>query len=286
VIFLIQEPVSKAINFETGVCTFLYGGGMMKLGLVGYGKMGRTIERMALEEGHCVTAIVDPARAGAGTKFFPSIAEADTLKHADVVLEFTGPASALANIKALAALGVPTVTGSTGWYDKMEEARAAVVQASSALVWASNYALGINLLYRIAAYAAGVIGNFPEYDMAGYEAHHNQKADSPSGTAKTLAELLLSKFPRKKNIVWDTLNRKAEADELHFPSLRIGAVPGTHAVIFDSPEDTLEIIHRARNRDGLARGALKAAQWLISPRDGKPKKGFFAIDDLLADILG
>jgi 4-hydroxy-tetrahydrodipicolinate reductase len=122
---------------------------------------------------------------------------------------------------------------------------------------------------------------FPEYDAGGYEFHHNQKADSPSGTAKTLANILLSKLERKKTVVWDTLNRKARPDELHYPSLRLGSVPGTHGILFDSPEDTLELVHRARNRDGLARGALRAAAWLTSEK----RQGVFTIEDVLSDIL-
>jgi 4-hydroxy-tetrahydrodipicolinate reductase len=263
----------------------------MNIALIGYGKMGKTIERLALEEGHRVAAIVDPfapeAEEGGGKTtgkipLYRSIADARSLSEADAALEFTGPGTAADNIKALAERRIPTVAGSTGWYEHLDEVKAAVEAAHSSLVWASNYSLGTNLLYRIAAYAAELVDKFPEYDAGGYEFHHNQKADSPSGTAKTLVDILLSKLGRKKKVVWDTLKGRVLPEELHFPSLRLGSVPGTHAVIFDSPEDTLELIHRARNRDGLARGALRAAQWLSAEK----RRGVFTIEDVLTDILG
>jgi 4-hydroxy-tetrahydrodipicolinate reductase len=260
----------------------------MNIALIGYGKMGKTIERLALEEGHRIAVIVDPFVPEADGKTAGrvprcrNIADAFSLSEADVALEFTGPGTAAANIKALAERNIPTVTGSTGWYEQLDTVKPAVEAAHSSLVWASNYSLGTNLLYRIAAYAAELMDKFPEYDAGGYEFHHNQKADSPSGTAKTLVNILLSKLRRKNKVVWDTLNRRALPEELHYPSLRLGSVPGTHAVLFDSPEDSLELVHRARNRDGLARGALRAAQWLIA----KKRQGVFTIDDVLADILG
>jgi 4-hydroxy-tetrahydrodipicolinate reductase len=262
----------------------------MNIALIGYGKMGKTIERLALEKGHRIAVIVDPFAGAAGQSAGGSLsgaplakdlAGAGALPDADLALEFTGPDTALTNIKALAERKIPTVVGSTGWQDRLDEAEAAVNQAGSSLVWASNYSLGINIFYRIASLAAELLNEFPEYDLGGYEIHHDQKADSPSGTAKILAALLLKKFTRKQSVVWDTLNRKPLPAELHFPSLRLGSVPGTHGVIFDSPDDSIEILHRARNRNSLARGALRAAEWLIE----KERKGVFTIEDILADIL-
>jgi 4-hydroxy-tetrahydrodipicolinate reductase len=255
----------------------------MNIAIIGFGKMGKTLERLALEQGHRIAAIVDPlAESGTSLSGAPCtdhIAGA-ALKDADLAFEFTRPDTALANIKALAERKIPVVTGTTGWLDKLDEAEAAVNKAGAALMWASNYSLGINLFCRIAAYAAELLNKFPEYDLAGRETHHNQKADSPSGTAKTLAALILKKFTRKKSVVWDTLNRKPLPSELHFPSLRLGAVPGTHELIFDSPEDSIELLHRARNRDSLAKGALRAAEWLIA----KKRQGIFTIEDVLTDM--
>ena len=126
---------------------------------------------------------------------------------------------------------------------------------------------------------AELANEFPEYDIGGFEAHHNKKLDSPSGTAKILAEGVLSRIERKKKLIWETMNRKSEPDELHFPSLRMGSVPGQHSLFFDSPADTIEVTHTARNREGLASGAIQAALWLAG------RHGVFTIDDMLQDIF-
>ena len=257
----------------------------MKIAIIGYGKMGKMIEQIALAQGHAVAAIVDPfaagASAGAGKiAVSKTIAEAD-LDSVDGAIEFTQPSTAAENIIALAQRKIPTVTGTTGWHERMGEVSKAVEDAGSSLLWSSNFSIGVNLFYRIAWYAAELANNFPEYDVGGFEVHHNKKMDSPSGTAKVLAEGALSKIDRKKKIVWETMNRKPEADELHFPSLRMGSVPGTHSLFFDSPADTIEITHTARSREGFASGAVSAAQWLTAQK----RRGIFTIDEMLKDIL-
>ncbi|MCL2270350.1 MAG: 4-hydroxy-tetrahydrodipicolinate reductase [Treponema sp.] len=258
----------------------------MKIAIIGYGKMGKMVERIALEQGHAVTAIVDPLFQAAspdtpsGAALFSGMAEAGNLGEAETAIEFTQPGTALANITALAEKKIPSVIGTTGWYDRLNEARQAVERAGTALVWASNFSLGVNIFYRIAWYAAQLADSFPEYDVGGFEAHHNKKLDSPSGTAKTLVEGVLARIGRKETAVWDTLDRRPEPRELHYPSLRMGSVPGTHSLFFDSPADTIEITHTARSREGFSIGALRAAQWLAG------RKGIFTIDDMLKDILG
>jgi 4-hydroxy-tetrahydrodipicolinate reductase len=265
----------------------------MNIALVGYGKMGKMLEAAARAGGHIITAVVDPRIAGsespAGSWFYQTIDEAKSLEQADVAFEFTRPDTAADNLKALAKRKIPAVTGTTGWYDRLDEVKAAVKAAGSSLLWASNYSLGVNLFYRIAWYAAKLADAFPEYDVAGYEAHHNKKADSPSGTAKTLVAGVLERVKRKEQAVWDTLNRPPAPEELHFPSLRLGAMPGVHALLFDSPADTIEIRHTARGREGFVSGAMLAAQWLVSKGDfaGKPaRRGVFTIDDAVSEILG
>jgi 4-hydroxy-tetrahydrodipicolinate reductase len=124
-----------------------------------------------------------------------------------------------------------------------------------------------------------LINKFPGYDIGGFEAHHHKKLDSPSGTAKILAEGVLSRVKRKKKVIWETMNRKPDADELHFPSLRMGSVPGQHSLFLDSEADTIEVTHTARNREGLASGAIQAALWLAG------RYGVFTIDDMLQDII-
>jgi dihydrodipicolinate reductase len=254
----------------------------MKIALIGYGKMGRIIEQIARAQGHTITAIVDPFAQDtpAGIPASKSIADAN-LDSADAAIEFSVPVTACANITALAQRKIPTVAGTTGWLDKLDEVRKSVESANSSLIWSSNFSIGVNLFYRIAWRAAEIFNNFNEYDVGGFEIHHNKKLDSPSGTAKTLAEGVLSKIDRKKKIVWETLDRKPAADELHFPSLRMGSVPGTHSLFFDSQADTIEITHTARSREGFASGAVLAAQWLTA----KERRGVFTIDDMLKEYV-
>ena len=242
------------------------------------------IERAAMAQGHSIAAVVDPFAQAAAlpdtVRLFRTIAEAGDLSGADAAIEFTQPGAALANIKALAERKIPSVIGTTGWHDHLDEARQAVENAGTSLIWASNFSLGVNLFYRIAWYASQLADSFPEYDVGGFESHHNKKLDSPSGTAKTLVDGVLARIGRKEKAVWETLDRRPEPGELHYPSLRIGSVPGTHSLLFDSPADTIEITHTARSREGFATGALRAAQWLVG------RKGMFTIDDMFKDILG
>jgi 4-hydroxy-tetrahydrodipicolinate reductase len=272
----------------------------MNIAIIGYGKMGTIIESIAIGQGHNITAAVDPlysrGETASGAPVFKTIPEmtaafSKITDGIDVALEFTRPDTALANIKALAARQVPVVAGTTGWLDRLGEAAAAVTAARSSLVWASNFSLGVNLFYRIAAFAAKLAESFPEYDVAGYEIHHNKKADSPSGTAKALVETVLNTMNRKTKAVYEMLDRPPKPEELHYASVRLGSVPGTHTLVFDSSADSIEITHSARNRDGLANGALTAACWLLrctgpERKTGMPRQGVFTIDDVLHDIIG
>jgi 4-hydroxy-tetrahydrodipicolinate reductase len=262
----------------------------MNIAIIGYGKMGKMIEQSAREQGHTITAIVDPLISESssllGTWMYHTVGEADCIDEADAAIEFTQPATAAANIIALAERRIPVVAGTTGWYGQMDEVRRAVEAAESSLIWSSNFSMGVNLFYRVAWYAAQLVNAFPEFDVGGFEAHHNKKLDSPSGTAKTLVEGVLSRIERKREAVWETLNRQPNSEELHFPSLRIGAAPGQHSLFFDSPADTIEISHTARNREGFASGALRAAQWLTGPGAEGKRRGIFTIDEMLMDILG
>ncbi|MDR2068757.1 MAG: 4-hydroxy-tetrahydrodipicolinate reductase [Spirochaetaceae bacterium] len=272
----------------------------MNIALIGYGKMGRLIEQEALNRGHRITVALDPYGAHDKTQSgipllrrFPGEGGegiSGDLAKADVAVEFTRPDKTVENIKTLARWKLPVVTGTTGWYDRLEEVTKIITDARSSLLWSSNFSLGVNLFYRIAAYAAAVMDPFQEYDVGGLEVHHNKKADSPSGTAKTLVEQVLARMTRKTQAVWDTLNRPPRPGELHFPSLRIGSVPGIHRLFFDSPADTIEITHTARNREGFALGALQAAEWLVSytaPGQAAlvPRLGVFTMDDVLKDML-
>jgi 4-hydroxy-tetrahydrodipicolinate reductase len=268
----------------------------MNIALIGYGKMGKLLESKALGWGHRVIAVVEPYMQGnttaavSGAPVYKTIAGADALETADLAIEFTRPDSAPDNIKNLAERKIPVVCGTTGWYARLDEVSAAVKSAGSALLWASNFSLGVNIFYRIAAYAAKAFDPFPEYDVGGMETHHNKKADSPSGTAKTLVEKVLAGMTRKKRAVWDTLDGPPPVDAIHFPSLRVGSVPGVHSLFFDSSADTIEITHTARGREGFAAGALRAAEWLVNclgpgQDTGKARTGVFTMEDVLGEIL-
>lgn len=251
----------------------------MRIALVGYGKMGRMIEAAAIARGHEIVLRIDPFAPEADYADVPSAVASGRLVPGIVAIEFTKPDTALANILALASGKVPVVVGTTGWHESMDQARSAVESSGSALLWSSNFSLGVNLFYKIAAYAAKLVDPFSEYDVGGWEAHHNKKADSPSGTAKTLVQRVLASMKRKTVPVYETLDRQPAPHELHYPSLRVGSVPGTHSLFFDSPADTIEITHTARSREGFALGAVRAAEWLGD------RKGIFTMDDVLADLL-
>ena len=262
----------------------------MNIALIGYGKMGKMVEQAAIAQGHSITVIVDPFAAnganGASPAKLPAAQIAKTIADADftsvdAAIEFTQPDTAVANILALAERKIPAVIGTTGWHDRIGEVTKAVEKAGSSLLWASNFSIGVNMFYRIAWHAAELANNFSEYDAGGFEIHHNKKIDSPSGTAKVLAEGALSRLGRKNKIVWETMNRKPEADELHFPSLRMGSVPGTHSLFFDSGADTIEVTHTARNREGFASGAVRAAEWLCAGS----RRGVFTIDDMMNELF-
>ncbi|MDR0497741.1 MAG: 4-hydroxy-tetrahydrodipicolinate reductase [Treponema sp.] len=267
----------------------------MKIALIGYGKMGRIIESRLLDKEHEVLAVVDPFYAMMGRgRPLPSDAEVyatledalkgdkgNSLKDVDAAIEFTLPGNAPGNILFLAREKIPVVSGTTGWFAKLGEIEKAVNSAGSSLIWSSNFSLGINLFYQIAAYAAKLMDQFAEYDVAGVETHHNKKADCPSGTAKTLVEHILAQMTRKKKAVFGNLEKEPEEDELHFASLRLGSVTGVHSLFFDSNSDTIEISHSARNREGFAAGAVMAAEWLVA----KKRTGVFTVDDVLKEFL-
>ena len=258
----------------------------MNIALIGFGKMGKLLEVRALEKGHRILMIVDPfyhtEKSPLGTIVSKSLdVIQDVRKDLDAAIEFTRPDTAVENLLFLARSKVNTVTGTTGWYNELPEVSEVVKEAGTSLFWAPNYSLGMNLFYRIASYTAGIFDPFPEYDAGGLEIHHNKKADSPSGTARIIADKILEKMSRKNKVNYEKCDSAPAPDEFHFASMRVGSVPGVHSIIFDSPADTVEITHTLRNRDGLAAGALKSAEWLC----GQKRCGVFTMDDMLADIL-
>lgn len=247
---------------------------MSKLCIIGYGKMGRIIEGMADQNGFEVVSRIDPMAPEA----YPSIS-LENLKGADVCVEFSHPASVLDNIRAIAPLQVPVVVGTTGWNAALEEVRSLVEQHSSALLHGANFSIGMNIFNRIVAYASELYDKFPAYDVWGVEMHHNQKADSPSGTAIQLAETVLANSSHKTKPIYSMLDRRIQPDELHFASVRGGKIPGRHIIGFDSEEDSITLEHSARSRACFAAGALQAANWIIG------KQGLFTFNEMMQSIL-
>ncbi len=247
----------------------------MKLALIGYGQMGKMIENCASERGDEIISTIDPYSPQAK---FPQIT-AESLAGADAAICFTQPDSALENIQKVLQCKVPLIMGTTGWTHQIKQVRAWVQESGVAMLYSSNFSLGVNLFFRMVEEATRIIEPFDLYDVMGTEWHHRLKKDSPSGTALTLGGLLLENLSRKTSLVTERLDRQPKAEELHFASVRGGAIPGTHQVLFDSEFDSIELTHRARTRKGFAYGSLLAANWILG------KKGFFTEKDLMDHLL-
>jgi 4-hydroxy-tetrahydrodipicolinate reductase len=232
----------------------------MSLGLaiVGYGKMGKLIERLAPEHGFEVRA-----KFGGGNDASAQALSHETLRGVDVAVEFTTPQAAPGNIRRLAALGVNSVVGTTGWLDQLPVAREAVEQGKTGLVWAPNFSVGVNLFFQAVAHAAALFAKHGEYEAWGWEIHHAAKKDAPSGTLKKLAE---------------EIRAAGYVRPVGLSANRAGAHPGTHEIGFDSPADTITLRHTARSREGFAHGALRAARWIAG------KKGFFEFKEILSEL--
>jgi 4-hydroxy-tetrahydrodipicolinate reductase len=236
----------------------------MKIALIGYGKMGKTIEGIALKRGHEIVLKVGIENIGDNT--------AENIRRADVAIEFTGPEIAFDNVIRCMQADVPVVCGSTGWLDKYEEAKQFCLAGNKTFLYASNFSIGVNIFFEVNKRLAELMAPRPDYDVSLVEVHHTQKKDAPSGTAITLAEQVLQKIQRKKgwvNHISDNL------DELEIISERVDPAPGTHRIRYSSAIDDIEIIHTAHNRDGFATGAVLAAEFIHN------KKGVFTMKDVL-----
>src|SRR3989338_1469642 len=248
----------------------------MKIALIGYGGMGQAVKSAALPRGHTVPVIIDRA---SGEATAASIS-AEALAGADIAIDFSSAEEVLDSVRAAVEAGIPLVVGTTGWYEKMDEVKALVASGKKiGFLWSSNFSVGIHMYFRIVAEAARLVNNVDEYDVWGHEIHHVGKADSPSGTAKTLEKILLDAIARKKTVVEDKLDRKGADSEIHFSSVRGGAVNFGHTIGFDSAADRVLITHEARNRDGYALGAVKAAEWIVG------KKGLYGMDEYLQEFF-
>jgi 4-hydroxy-tetrahydrodipicolinate reductase len=225
----------------------------IRLAIVGMGKMGHAIEQLAADRGCEVVARLDVAETSKGI-------DAKSLNGAEVAVEFTTPGSAAANVRGLIAAGVPTVVGTTGWYDALPEIAADVKKRNGALLTATNFSLGVNAFEAILAQAAAILAATGGFDAHMVELHHSAKKDAPSGTAHTLEKAAAAAWGKSIPIT----------------SVRAGSIPGTHEVIFDAPFETIRIAHVARDRRVFAEGAIVAAKWLVG------KKGVFTMKDVIS----
>jgi len=228
------------------------------LAIVGYGKMGRLIEQLAPEYGFEVRAKFDARSNPRGQAL-----SHETLRGIDVAVEFTTPDAAPENIRRLAAVGVNSIVGTTGWFDDLPVVREAVAASGAGLVWAPNFSVGVNLFLQAVAHTTALFARHADYEAWGWEIHHSAKKDAPSGTLKKLAEEMRA----------NGYNRTVSLS-----SNRAGAHPGTHEIGFDSAADNITLRHTARSREGFARGALRAARWVIG------KKGVFEFREILGEL--
>lgn len=230
----------------------------MKIALLGYGKMGQTIERIALERGHEIVLKKDEFNTYEG------------LSNADVAIDFSIPAVAVENISSCFYANVPVISGTTGWLDRYDEMAALCEEKKGAFISSSNFSLGVNLFFGLNEYLAKMMSKFDSYKVDMEEIHHTQKLDAPSGTAISLAKGVIENSDYTN---WTLEN--PNPNEIHIEAIRIGDVPGTHTVTYNSTVDTIEIKHTAHNREGFALGAVIAAEWIVG------KQGIFTMRDVL-----
>jgi 4-hydroxy-tetrahydrodipicolinate reductase len=236
----------------------------MNITLIGYGKMGKAIEQMALKRGHAVDFKIDQ-----GT---PDLLYQLNGTKTDVAIEFTQPEQAFDNLKYCLEHGIPVVCGTTGWLEKRKEIEAICQHNKGAFFYASNYSVGVNIFFHLNKWLAQVMSGYPEYNITTEEIHHTEKKDAPSGTSITLAEGIIEHIPNKRHWINEA---NGSSNEIPIVSKRIANVPGTHTIVYESSIDTIEIKHTAHSREGFALGAVIAAEWI------KGKTGIFGMDDLL-----
>ncbi|RHR76044.1 4-hydroxy-tetrahydrodipicolinate reductase [Odoribacter sp. AF15-53] len=237
----------------------------MKIALLGYGKMGKTIERLARERGHEIVLIVDENNRTRCTD--------EQLKQADVAIEFTMPAVAVENYNWCFRNRVPVVSGTTGWLEKWDEVVTACERSGGTFFYASNYSIGVNIFFHLNRWLTQTMARFSNYKVSLEETHHIHKLDAPSGTAITLAEGILKEHPEYTS--WKLDEGQVKVGELPIKAKREGEVPGIHSVTYQSGVDEIQICHSAYSRDGFAQGAVMAAEFLVG------KQGVFGMEDLI-----
>lgn len=243
----------------------------MNIGLVGYGRMGKEIERVSSEYDVNITHKFD----------FDNALTHNMLFGVDVLIDFSEPSAALKNMFYAIDNGIPIVVGVTGWYSHKQDVENRVKEKNGSLIFGSNFSIGMNIVFSVSRYLSKLTFKSGIYDTSIHEIHHTRKKDSPSGTALTLSDIVMSEFKYKKIKEIGAVNGEAiGSDVLHVSSQRLGSVVGEHTLSFDSESDTISLTHSAKNREGFARGAIIAAQWI------KDNKGFYDFSDVFEEVLG
>lgn len=242
----------------------------MKIALLGYGKMGRIIEQIAIDRGHDIVLKIGSGNAGELT--------IDNLQQADIAIDFSIPDIVLEHIDICFQASVPVIVGTTGWYGKLQEVKNRCEESNNSLLYGSNFSIGVNVFFHVNKVLATIMNRYPQYDVLVEEIHHTQKLDAPSGTAITISEGILEGLDRKtewvNELVGDNQEVIPKPDQLLIESHRLEEVPGTHTVIYSSEVDDIEFKHKAHSRAGFALGAVIAAEWLHG------KKGFYSVRDI------
>jgi len=244
----------------------------MTLALVGTGQMGQAVAALAPERGHDIAA-----RFNSDCPF--ADADASVLDDVDVAVDFSLPSLALKHIRRYCELGLPAVVGTTGWYDDRDQVENWVAAHDASLLYAPNFSVGVAVLRTALEAALPLLDQLDDYDAFVQEVHHTRKADSPSGTARMLAERIVEGLARKGHVETETQHQRIDPEAVHVTATRTGTVRGEHTVGFDSPFDQITLGHRAKSRRGFAEGAVRAAEWL------RGRRGLFTLDDMLADWL-
>lgn len=242
----------------------------MKIILIGYGKMGKEIDRLASGRGWVVAKRLDSKS--------PRLSQAE-IGDVDIGFHFAKPETVLPTVDEWVRWNKSLVIGTTGWQAELERVRTLVNRGTAGVVYASNFSPGVYLFLKILQRAGDLFDKFPEYDASIHEIHHKGKVDSPSGTALAIGNLLLGRIRRKKEILAGSPSERIRGEQLQIASTRAGETVGTHSVLFDSLADTIELTHTAKNRTGFALGALLAAEWVIG------KRGLFTMEEVLEDIV-
>lgn len=252
----------------------------MKVAIVGYGRMGRLIASLLIDNGNEVVAVIDPVSTSDAVT--DKHLDAKSVMDADIVIDFSSPQSAVDNIIMYAKLGIPAVIGTTGWYEEKERVADLCNEYKSRILYSGNYSLGVAVFLKLARRAGELINRVGSYDVSIREVHHTGKADSPSGTALMIADDLISSIDSKHEILIGNSDGRIRSDQLQIVSERVGRVPGIHEILIDGDYDSITLTHSARTREGFASGAIAAAEWLLET----DRYGLLSMDDFLDDLLG